>query len=296
MKKNDPLVWLDMTQSELDAAYDQAVHAPNMDMLIARHAANSHAVREVLGEPLRFAYGSRANEGMDVYQTGADNAPVHLFIHGGSWQFGDATSNAFPAELFVKAGAHFAVADFDSVTDHDGDILALVEQVRQALVWLYTNAESFGGDRSRIYLSGFSSGAHLAGVLLTTHWHEYGLPDDVIKGALLCSGMHDLSPVALSCRRKYVSLNQGNIPLLSPLVNLDAFNMPVIVAVGTHESPEFQRQARDFVNALVAKEKDVNFLEASEYNHFEIIETLAEESGILGRAALEQMQLTAKVS
>jgi arylformamidase len=291
MAQDDPFIWRDMSQSELDAAYDQAIHAPNMEQVVARHAGNSNAVREALGEPLRFAYGSGTNEGIDIYRTGAENAPIHLFIHGGTWQFSDAASNAFPAELFVKAGAHFAVVDFDSVTDHGGDIYALVEQLRQALVWLYTNATSFGGDRSKIYLSGFSSGAHLAGVLLTTHWNEYGLPDDVIKSALLCSGMYDLSPVALSSRRKYLALNQANIPLLSPLMHLDAFSMPVIVAVGTHESPEFQRQARDFVSALVEKGKDVTFLEASEYNHFEIIETLGNPFGILGRAVLAQMQL-----
>jgi arylformamidase len=37
--------------------------------------------------------------------------------------------------------------------------------------------------------------------------------------------------------------------------------------------------------------KPVQFLVAPGYNHFEILETLANPYGLLGRAALEQMKL-----
>jgi arylformamidase len=66
----------------------------------------------------------------------------------------------------------------------------------------------------------------------------------------------------------------------------------VIVAHGTFESPEFQRQARDFASALRAAGKPVSLLTAVGYNHFEIIETLANPYGVLGRALLRQMSLS----
>ena len=44
-----PLVWLDMDQKELDDAYDQAVYAPNRDIVLKRCSRNSELVRERLG-------------------------------------------------------------------------------------------------------------------------------------------------------------------------------------------------------------------------------------------------------
>jgi arylformamidase len=39
--------------------------------------------------------------------------------------------------------------------------------------------------------------------------------------------------------------------------------------------------------------KPVTLLVAEDYNHFEIIETIGSPFGLLGRAVLEQMKLTA---
>jgi len=78
---------------------------------------------------------------------------------------------------------------------------------------------------------------------------------------------------------------------LSPQRHLDQLTAPVIVAYGTLETPEFQRQSRDFAAAVQAGGKPVQLLVGEEYNHFEIIETLANPHGLLGRAALEQMKL-----
>jgi len=65
----------------------------------------------------------------------------------------------------------------------------------------------------------------------------------------------------------------------------------VIVAYGTLETPEFQRQSRDFAAAVKAAGKPVRVLVGEGYNHFEIIETLGNPYGLLGRAVLEQMSL-----
>jgi hypothetical protein len=50
--------------------------------------------------------------------------------------------------------------------------------------------------RARLYVSGHSSGGHLAAVVLTTDWQkDFGLPIDTVKGGLCASGMYDLYPV-----------------------------------------------------------------------------------------------------
>jgi len=151
---------------------------------------------------------------------------------------------------------------------------------------------SFGGDASRLYVSGHSSGAHLAGAALVTDWQkEFGLPADTVKGGLLCSGIYDLKPVRLSARSSYVKLTDEMEHALSTQRHLDRLNCPVVVAHGTLETPEFQRQTREFAAAVKAAGKPVQLLVAQGYNHFEIFETLASPYGLLGRAALEQMKL-----
>jgi arylformamidase len=285
-------VWLDLDQAELDAAYDQSAYAPNREQILARNVTNSEGVRARLGPPRRHAYGPTPIEGLDVYVTARADAPINVFIHGGAWRSGAARNYASPAEMFVHAGAHYVVPDFAAVQDVGGSLTPMADQVRRAVAWVYRNARAFGGDPGRLYVSGFSSGAHLAAVALTTDWvGDFGLPADVVKGGLCGSGMFDLKPVRLSARSRYVKFTDEMEEALSPQRHLDRLHAPLIVAHGTFETPEFQRQARDFAAAVEATGKPVRLVVGEGYNHFEMFETLANPYGLLGRAVLEQMGL-----
>lgn len=287
-----PIVWLDMDQSQLDAAYDQRVYAPNISQILERYAINSEVVRDRLGNPHRFTYGSSSIEGLEIYLTKHANAPINIFIHGGAWREGMARDFGYAAELYVQAGAHYIVLDFINILDAGGNLMIMAEQVRRAVAWVWSNAHTFGGDRDRIYVSSHSSGAHLAGVVLTTDWRrEFDFPIDTVKGGLCCSGIFDLQPVRLSARRKYIDFTDEIEEMLSPQRQLHNLNASVIVAYGTLETPEFQRQSRDFAAAISSVVKPVKLLVGRGYNHFEMPETLANPYGLLGRAVLEQMQL-----
>jgi arylformamidase len=287
-----PLVWRDMDQKALDDAYDQAVYAPNRDQVIKRRLVASEEARKLLGEPQRAAYGPTVIEALDIFRTNAaTSAPINIFVHGGAWNRNRAADYSAQAELFVRAGAHHVILDFCDVSDVGGDLRPMVEQIRRAIAWVYRNATSFGGDPDRIYLSGHSSGAHLAGCAVTTDWTASGLPTNVLKGALLVSGMYDLEPVALSKRSNYVTFTDTIVAELSAIRHIDRIKIPLVLAHGTCETPEFQRQTRDFHAAVTAAGKRAKLLVAEGYNHFEIIETLASPYGLLGRAVLEQMNL-----
>jgi len=287
-----PLVWLNMDQKELDDAYDQSKYAPNLQQITRRYASNSNAMRSRLGEPKRFDYGPTAIERLEVYSTRRSNAPIHIHIHGGAWHQRPAAEYAFPAEMLMNAGAHYVVPDFISVDEANGDLMPMVEQVRRAIAWTARHAKDFGGDAGRIYLSGFSSGSHLAGVALLTQWRgDFDLPDNLIKGAVLSSGIYDLKPVRLSARSKYVHFTDEMEERLSTQRHLARIETPLVLAHGSYETPEFQRQTRDFAVALKAADRPVQYLVNENYNHFEMMETFASPYGLLGRAVLEQMQL-----
>ena len=286
-----PLVWLDMDQKALDDAYDQVVYAPNRDQVHKRNMFNSDRVRARLGAPKRLAYGAKPIEQLDLFATTKLNAPINIFIHGGAWRTREVKDYAFMAEMFVRAGAHWIGLDFDGVEGTNGDLLPMADQVRRGVAWVYKNAKSFGGDPERIYVSSQSSGAHLAGNVVTTDWSAYGVPANVVKGALLCSGMYELKPVRLSKRSQYVAFTDESEDKLSSQRHLDRLNCPVIVAYGTYETPEFQRQNREFAEAVKKAGKPVTLLVAEGYNHFEIAEAIGNPLSLLGAAILEQMKL-----
>jgi arylformamidase len=165
--------------------------------------------------------------------------------------------------------------------------------VRRSIAWVYRNAATFGGDPKRIYVSGHSSGAHLAGVALITDWRrDFDISEDVLKGALCCSGLYDLKPARLSARSSYVKFTDEIEQALSTARHIEKVQVPVVVAYGTLETPEFQRQSRDFAAALRSAGKPVQLVVGEGYNHFEMPETLANPHGLLGRAVLTQMGLS----
>jgi len=286
-----PLVWLDMDQQELDDAYDQIVYAPNRDQIGKRRIANSEKARAVLGLPERVAYGPSEIEKLDIYRAKTANAPVNIFIHGGAWRANRGADYAFLAEPFVKAGAHYVILDFTNVDDAGGNLFPMVEQVRRAVAWVYRNAPRFGGDPARLYLTSHSSGSHLGSCVVTHDWRKEDLPVDILKGATLSSGMYDLKPVRLSKRSKYVKFTNEMEAALSAARHIDKLHTPLILAHGTYETPEFQRQTRDFYAAVKAAGKPVEMLVGEGYNHFEMLETLANPYGLLGRAVFAQMGL-----
>jgi arylformamidase len=292
-REKGPAVWMNLDQKELDDAYDQIKYAPNLPQIVKRYATNSAETRKRIGEPKRLSYGSSQVEGADLFPAKKPNAPIHVFLHGGAWRGGTAQSYSFPAEMFVNAGAHYIALDFTNVVETKGDLLPMAKQCRDGIAWIYKNAKSFGGDPDRIYMSGHSSGGHLGGVVMVTDWEkDYALPKDVVKGAVLVSGMYDLKPVRLSARSSYVKFTDDMEHAMSSQRHLDKLNRPVIIAHGTLETPEFQRQSRDFAAAVKKAGKPVELLVGEGYNHFELVETLANPYGLVGRAALAQMKLT----
>ncbi|MDH3421265.1 MAG: alpha/beta hydrolase [Gammaproteobacteria bacterium] len=289
-----PKIWLGMDQAELDDAYNQRIYAPNIEQVFAQQDYMNARALERLSAPERMAYGTAPVEGLDLYRTPIRNAPVFVFLHGGTWRTNTSDEYAYIAEPFVRAGAHVVVPDFSPVHEVEGGLGVLVDQVRRAVGWVFEHASEFGGDPSRIHVSGHSSGGHLAGAVLTTDWSgDYGLPNNVVRGGICVSGMFDLEPVRLSWRDSYLHLDDSSEQALSPQRHLEHLYAPVIVAYGLQETPEFQRQSRDFAAAARAAGKPVELIAADGFNHFEILSTFANPYGVVGNVALVQMGLNA---
>jgi arylformamidase len=103
--------------------------------------------------------------------------------------------------------------------------------------------------------------------------------------------MFDLKPARLSKRSEYVKFTDETEDKLSPQRHLDQLVAPVHLVYGTLETPEFQRQSRDFAAAAKAAGKQVALSVMESCNHFEVMEQLGNPYSLFGRAVLEQMRL-----
>lgn len=279
-------VFLDYTQAELDDAYNQRVWAPNAKEIIERYASDSPAVRAAT-PPETFSYGDGAKEKLDVFRPAdASGAPIHLHLHGGAWRALTRDDASFLAPDVTASGAVYVALDFDTIPDVR--LPQMMAQARQAVGWLHANAERIVGDANRIHVSGHSSGAHMAGVLLTTDWAAQGLPADVLKSGLLISGMYDLAPVMLSSRSGYVEVSADDVDALSAMRHLDRLTAPVVITYGSEESPEFQRHSRDFAAAVANAGKAEFLFPMAGVNHFEM-PYAALAQGALPRRASEML-------
>ena len=287
-----PKVYLDYTQAELDAAYDQRVYAPNREEIVAWYAAESARVRARVAYRRSVPYGTGEDETLDIFPAAAapaaKGAPVHLHIHGGRWTLFTKDEESFIAPTFVSAGAACVVPDFSNIPKVR--LPQMVAQVKRAIVWTYANAASFGGDPERLHVSAHSSGSHLAGVALLTDWEtEFNLPRDVVKSALLVSGMYDMRPVMLSARSSYVKLSQEEVLELSAIMQPGKARTPLMLVYGERETPEFRRQPKAYAEALGKAGKPARLFEIPGVNHFEVLRQLGEPGSELARIALGLM-------
>lgn len=86
--------------------------------------------------------------------------PVILHVHGGAWSAGSRVyTRGFCAGL---ACADFAVLTVDYTPAENADLPRQVRDLIAAMRWVRTNASVYGLDPDTVFLTGDSSGAHLA--------------------------------------------------------------------------------------------------------------------------------------
>lgn len=284
------LVYRGYTQAELDIQYNQGTLVPDLAPYQAHWSESSDTARDKYDCTLDIAYGPSNRERLDLFRPVNPAGPVVVMIHGGAWRRLSKEQAAFSAPVVLDAGAGFVSLGFDLI---DRVPLAeMVRQIRTGVAWVYHNVAAYGLDPERIYLHGFSSGAHLAANVLADGWRaETGLPENLVKGAVLCSGPYDLEPVVLSARSEYLKLDSAGAESLTPNNFVPADGPSIVVAWGDGELAEFRRQGVAFAEGWRAAGNFAETIELEGANHFDACLALAEPDGPLMLAALAQMGL-----
>ena len=131
-----------MDSATLDAAYNNSAAVADSAEWLAKWRRRSVDLRATQGARLDVAYGSRERQRLDYLPSGATQAPLFVFIHGGYWQRNSKEDFAFVAQGPHARGIDVAIVGYTlAPTARLSDIVA---EIRQALNFLKENADQFG--------------------------------------------------------------------------------------------------------------------------------------------------------
>ena len=278
------------TQEELDAQYDLERAVPDASLYAELYEKESEKVRAEMEHRLDVSFGPTLAEHLDLYPAPDGDAPILIYLHGGYWRRFGSKEFGFVARGPASKGVATAVVNY-ALCPHV-PIDEIVRQARAALVWVYKNAVSFGGDPERLHVAGHSAGGHLTAMLLATDWEsDYGLPGDVIKGACAISGLFDLAPFPYTFLQPKLQLTWDQVLRNSPILNLPDGAPPLLITYGGDETPELRRQSDDFFAAWKAKGLPGDLLPLSGKNHYDVIDGFLEAESLLCSAILEHMNV-----
>jgi len=270
-------VFRDYDQAELDKQLNLRARWPDHPQFFERWARDSAATRQRLSGHLDLAYGDSAAEKLDIFPAGSgEAAPLLAFIHGGYWQALDKGDYSYLAPPFVEAGIAFASLNYGLAPDCK--IGGMIDQVRRALAWLYSNAADYGIDPSRIVVAGHSAGGHLAAMALSTDWPAFdpALPADLLAGGCSISGIYDLEPVRLSYHNQLLGIGPEEAGPWSPLLNLPDRAAPLLLAVGSEETGEFLRQQAEYAAAWQGRGLALDEVAMEGLHHFTAVDALGD--------------------
>ncbi|MGO3058223.1 alpha/beta hydrolase [Halomonas sp. AOP43-A1-21] len=258
------------TQEEIDRAYDPML-GRDPQVLVQDWQQRSEASRAKHRVTLDLAYGPSTAERMDIFHAQSADAPVHVFYHGGYWRSLSHREFSFIVDGLVKAGITVAVVNYALCP-----VVRFSELVRQsqaAVAYIYRHAKALGVDPSQLSISGHSAGGHLSAMLVATDWEGgFGLPNQLIRGALCISGLYDLRPFPWSWLQPKLQLSGRDVQEFSPLWLPCRVSAPMQLAVGGQEPAEFERQMTAYGEQLLRDGQQVEQHLFNEADHFSILE------------------------
>lgn len=217
------------------------------------------------------------------------NIPFLIWIGGGAWSYVDRHQEADLAMKLAAKGIGVASVghrlssavwrdpSLDSGVVHP----AHAQDVALATAWLLENANRYHIAKDRIYIGGFSSGAHLAALLAMKpdYLKALGQPEMPFAGILAISGAYDIADY----RQAFIEGNQphlaeqhveavfGNLPEdwqdASPAAYLENLSVPLLLVA----DGDIARYTRRFETLLQERGiSEIQVFYAEDYSHADL--------------------------
>jgi arylformamidase len=268
----DGAIYRDYTQESLDVEYNNRGRFPDTADCKAAQIVGSDEAKAEYECRLDVRFGDGDTDLLDIYIAEGDGPhPIHVFFHGGYWKSNTKNDFGFVAKPFVPYGVTTIVVEYPLIPSVR--MGTLIERCCASMEWAWRNAESFGGDKNNITISGHSAGGHITAMMMQTDWPSYGdgLPKDLVKGGCSISGVSDLDPVRLSFQNDELQFSPEEAAEFSTLFMDPKHAGPLLAVAGGIEGPEFIRQTTELADAWAAKGMDVKGWIMEGKHHFTTI-------------------------
>jgi len=121
---------------------------------------------------LNVVYGNADGRDLtaDVFTpvtTPGNPRPAIVFLHGGSWMFGDPSQFHYHAGYLASRYGFFAMS-VDYRLSGEAQFPAALQDAKCAVRWIRSKAKEYNIDPERIVIAGGSAGGHLSSMMLTT--------------------------------------------------------------------------------------------------------------------------------
>jgi arylformamidase len=268
----------------LDREYNPRTQVPEFAAYFSRWKQDAQRARASSRVRRNLSYGPAAAEKLDFFLSAGTSRPLLVFVHGGYWRSLDKDDFSWIAPPYVAAGISVAVINYGLAPATP--LMEIVAQVRRACAWLHHNAHALNVDAERIVCGGHCAGAHLAAMMIATDWPGVWaeFPQRLLSGAVTVSGLFDLEPLTRAeFLRDDLRLDPALTRALSPVFLPWRNDVPIVRAVGEHESAEFHRQsaliARRWPKACVQ-----DLIDVPGCNHLSVCDAFADTGSVLFQA------------
>jgi arylformamidase len=283
------LAYKGFRRDEMEYQYNPRVSVPEFPELAKIRAAQARKVRDTANAWLNLPYGNSPRETLDIYAAEKAGGPVLIYIHGGYWRTGSKEDNCNFVPTFTRRGVTVVLIEYDlcpqvTVTD-------IVRQTRSSIAWVYKNIVLYGGNPTKLFVSGHSAGGHLTAMALAHDWTKEGLPADLIKGAMATSGVYDLDMVMEISVQEEVRMTPEIAKQNSPFLTPPRVKCPLLVAVGGDEPKGWQQMSKDYFEFCKQHGMIVEYLVEPDANHYTMTEHLLDDARPLTQAMIRQMGL-----
>ena len=261
--------WQAMSAEEREYQYNPQRSVADFSSFQTHRNQISQVCRQTLTAHLDVKYGEGTLHGLDIFPAGA-GSPVHIFFHGGYWRAQDKANFAFIARDLVQRGVTVVTANYDlcPAVTLDGVTASALD----AITWCHRNIADYGGRPDAISVSGNSAGAHLCAMALATDWGRRGLPGDLIKGAVIISGVYDPEPARHTSVAADLNLDDAVIARNNALALAPHSRCPIWIFAGGREPWAWVDQSFDYARHLRQHDRDPEVHILPGYHHFNIMD------------------------
>jgi arylformamidase len=264
-------------------AFDQLppqgpIHPPEAEAYARRALELSQAAAGECNCKFDIRYGKDYYQSIDIYRPlvpAPDPLPVLLFAHGGGWTNGYKEWMGLLAPAVTRFPAIFISVSHRLAPEYR--FPHPFEDCLAALAWVHENIRDHGGDPSRLFVGGHSSGGHLYALcaLRRDALLRYDLAPNVINACFPVSSrfnmvFRDPPPGSLEHRHQSVLFRPGQDPLpASPMHQLEGNTVPFLLACGSRDIPSIIDNNQKMLAAMNALDCPVRLLVLEDHDHFD---------------------------